>query len=53
MYLREDSWCVNETELYDTRGELGRTHECYPKTAYEVPLCAGAGMSYYDLTNGR
>ena len=53
MYLQEDSWGVIATELYDTRGQLWRTQEGFPKTAYEVPLCAGAGMAYYDLTNGR
>jgi uncharacterized protein DUF1329 len=53
MYLQEDSWGIIATELYDTRGQLWRVQEGYPKQAYEVPLCAGAGMSYYDLTNGR
>lgn len=53
MYLQEDSWGIVHAELYDTRGQLWRVQEGFPKTAYEVPLCAGSGMSYYDLTNGR
>jgi len=53
MYLQEDSWGIIATELYDTRGQLWRVQEGFPKTAYEVPLCGGAGMAYYDLTNGR
>ncbi|MEQ9144605.1 MAG: DUF1329 domain-containing protein [Parvibaculaceae bacterium] len=53
MYLQEDSWGIVATELYDTRGELWRVQEGFPKTAYEVPLCAGSGMAYYDLTNAR
>lgn len=53
MYMQEDSWGIVAAELYDTRGQLWRVQEGYPKQAYEVPLCAGAGMSYYDLTNGR
>ncbi len=53
MYLQEDSWSIVATELYDTRGQLWRVQEGFPKTAYEVPLCSGAAMTYYDLTNGR
>jgi len=53
FYLQEDSWGIVAAELYDTRGQLWRVQEGYPMTAYEVPLCSGSGMSFYDLTNGR
>lgn len=53
FYLDEDSWSILAADLYDSRGELWRSQECYLVQFHDVEVPYYAAEATYDLISGR
>lgn len=53
FYVDEDSWSILAADLYDSRGELWRSQECYLVQFHDVEVPFYAAEVTYDLISGR